>query len=56
MGIMDFIRSVSMLLKIASKPTWEEYSISLRITLLGIAIIGAIAFVVKFLVLAIQGL
>lgn len=54
MGLSDFIHSVITVLKVASKPSKEEYSVMLRITLLGIAVIGALAFVIKFLLLAVQ--
>jgi len=55
MALSEFLRSVSLLFKVASKPTREELSISIRVTLLGVAIMGAIAFIIRFLLISIQG-
>lgn len=41
--------------KVASRPSREELSLSLRITLLGVAVMGTIAFIIRFLLLSIQG-
>ncbi|MCS7142348.1 MAG: protein translocase SEC61 complex subunit gamma [Aigarchaeota archaeon] len=54
MGLVDFFRSVVMLFRVASKPGREEYSIIMRVTLLGVVVIGALAFVIKYLLLAVQ--
>ncbi len=51
---MDFIKNMIMPLKMAKKPSGREYSITLRINLLGLAIIGLIAFIIRFLALAFQ--
>lgn len=53
-GLIGFIKSAVTLLKMAKKPTSKEYSITLRITLLGLAIIGVITFLIRFLALALQ--
>ncbi|HID05235.1 MAG TPA: protein translocase SEC61 complex subunit gamma [Candidatus Caldiarchaeum subterraneum] len=54
MGIVGFLKTTVTLLKLAKKPRREELSISLRITLLGIAILGMIGFIIKFIALAFQ--
>ncbi|MDW8084269.1 MAG: protein translocase SEC61 complex subunit gamma [Candidatus Caldarchaeum sp.] len=54
MGLVSFIKSAITLLRMAKKPTSREYSITLRITLLGLAIIGVITFLIRFLALAFQ--
>ena len=55
MGLRGFLRSVGATIKLARKPTRRELNLAIRITLIGVAAIGAITFVVKFLALAIQG-
>ncbi|MDJ0270054.1 MAG: protein translocase SEC61 complex subunit gamma [Aigarchaeota archaeon] len=55
MGLKSFLKSAATLLKLAKKPTWEEFSISMRITLLGVAIVGLIAFIIRFLAIALGG-
>ena len=56
MGLRGFLRSVGATIKLARKPTKHEFLMAIRITLIGVAAIGAITFVVKFLALAIQGM
>jgi protein translocase SEC61 complex gamma subunit len=55
MGLVSFIKSSITILKLAKKPSQKEYSITLRITLLGIAIIGLLTFIIRFVALAFQG-
>ncbi|MEM0349750.1 MAG: protein translocase SEC61 complex subunit gamma [Candidatus Caldarchaeum sp.] len=54
MGISSFFKSALTTLRMAKKPSWKEYSITLRITLLGLAIIGVLAFIIRFLAIAFQ--
>ncbi|MEM4302843.1 MAG: protein translocase SEC61 complex subunit gamma [Candidatus Caldarchaeum sp.] len=54
MGLLSFIKSTVTLFKMARKPSQKEYSVTLRITLLGLGIIGLIAFIIRFLALAFQ--
>ena len=54
MGIRSFFKTTITLFKLARKPTREELSISIRITLLGIAVLGTIGFIIRFLALAFQ--
>ncbi len=49
MGISNFLESARRVLRIASKPTRTELWLLLRITFLGVAIIGVIGFIVKVL-------
>lgn len=49
LGIMNFFASVRRLIQIASKPSRTELWMLVRVTLLGIAIVGGIGFVVKVL-------
>ncbi|MCD6591861.1 MAG: protein translocase SEC61 complex subunit gamma [Thaumarchaeota archaeon] len=55
MGLREFLRSAGATLKLTRKPTRRELMLAIRITLMGVAAIGVITFIVKFLALAIQG-
>lgn len=55
MGLREFAKSVMTLFKVSSKPSREEYFLLLRVVLIGVGLIGAISFVVRFILLAIQG-
>lgn len=54
MGLKEFINSTLVTLKLAIKPNREEFMKSLKITLLGIIIIGLITFALRFIALALQ--
>ena len=56
MGLKDFVKSVITLLKLARKPGRKEFMLALRITLLGVSVIGLIAFIIRFVALALQSL
>ncbi|MCF8884385.1 MAG: protein translocase SEC61 complex subunit gamma [Nitrososphaerota archaeon] len=56
MGIKEFFKNVVNLFKLARKPGKDELLLAIRITLLGVAVIGFIAFLIRFLALAIQGM
>jgi len=55
MGLKEFFKSSAVTLKLTRKPTRHEFMVAIRITLLGVAAIGGITFIVKFIALAIQG-
>jgi len=55
LGLRSFLESVSRLLKLAKKPGRDELWLSIRVCLLGIAAIGIIAFIIKFISVALQG-
>ncbi|MCS7126287.1 MAG: protein translocase SEC61 complex subunit gamma [Aigarchaeota archaeon] len=55
MGLREFFKDSATLFKLARKPAKDEFLLALRITLLGIAVIGFIAFIIRFVALAIQG-
>ncbi len=44
MGIKSFLKSCSRVLKVATKPSREEFFQTAKITALGIVIIGSIGF------------
>ncbi|MEM1977019.1 MAG: protein translocase SEC61 complex subunit gamma [Nitrososphaerota archaeon] len=55
MGLRGFLRSAATTIKLARKPTREEFTQAMKIVAIGVAAIGLITFVIKFLALAIQG-
>lgn len=55
MGVRDFARSVVIVMRVAQKPSKETYLIFARITLIGVLLLGVISFLVRFLMIAIQG-
>jgi protein translocase SEC61 complex gamma subunit len=55
MGFKEFARSVAVLFRVARKPNWEEYSVLARIVLIGIAALGLISIIVRFVFLAVLG-
>lgn len=54
MGLKDFIKSIGTLLKVAKKPGRREFILALRITLIGIFSLGIIAFIIRFIAIALQ--
>ncbi|MAH43119.1 protein translocase SEC61 complex subunit gamma [archaeon] len=54
--ISHFMKQARRVILIASKPDVEEYKQSVKITALGIAIIGAIGFVIFLIIKLIGGI
>lgn len=55
MGIRSWIMQAGRTLKLAVKPGREELWLSIKISLLGIGIVGIVGFVIKLLAYAIGG-
>lgn len=55
MGVREFLRSASVTIRLARKPARQELIQAIKIVAIGVAAIGFITFVIKFLALAIQG-
>ena len=55
MGFKEFFKSAWVTFKLARKPDRREFLLALRITLIGVAAIGAITFIIRFVAIAIQG-
>ncbi len=49
MGIRDFFISFKRLTKIIKKPSNQELWASIKVSLIGMTIIGVIGFIIKFL-------
>ena len=55
MGLRSFLESASRLLRLSSKPDWETLWRSVKICLLGVAVLGSIGFIVRIISATIQG-
>ena len=55
MGLREFFKSAWVTFKLARKPNRREFLLALRITLIGVAAIGVITFIIRFVAIAIQG-
>jgi protein translocase SEC61 complex gamma subunit len=51
MGLGNFFQSASRLLRTLARPDWKTYWLSVKIVFVGVAIIGAIGYIVKFIAL-----
>ena len=49
MGIGSFLQSARRLFHVAQKPDWEETYLLIKISLIGVAIVGGIGFVIRIL-------
>ena len=49
MGLGSFLQSASRLLRTLARPDWKTYWLSIKIVFVGVAIIGAIGYIVKFI-------
>ena len=54
MGLRSFFSSAAKMLKLAKKPGRDELWLSVKICVLGIAVIGVVGFVIKFISAALQ--
>jgi protein translocase SEC61 complex gamma subunit len=55
MGIRSFFESAARLLRSAEKPDWDSLWKSVKICVLGIAVLGGIGFIVRIISSTIQG-
>jgi protein translocase SEC61 complex gamma subunit len=49
MGARNFIQSARRLFHVAQKPDWEETYLLIKISVLGVVIVGGIGFVIRIL-------
>jgi protein translocase SEC61 complex gamma subunit len=49
LGPRSFLQSARRLFHVAQKPNWEETSLLIKISLLGVVIVGGIGFVIRIL-------
>lgn len=55
MGIKSFLAQCARTLKLAVKPGREELWLSIKISVLGIGIVGLIGFVIRYIGTALMG-
>jgi protein transport protein SEC61 subunit gamma-like protein len=48
-AVREFVSSCKRLIKLIEKPDRQELWLSIKISLLGVGIIGVIAFIIKFI-------
>ncbi len=56
MGIIEFFRSTARLLRIVSKPDWKTFWLSVKICLLGVALLGSIGYIIRLVSITLQGI
>jgi protein translocase SEC61 complex gamma subunit len=56
MGLMEFFRSTARLLRIISKPDWKTFWLSVKICLLGIALLGGIGYIIRLVSITLHGI
>ncbi len=49
MGARSFVQSARRLFQVAQKPDWEEVSLLLKVTAIGVLLIGTMGFVIRVL-------
>ena len=49
MGIGSFMQSARRLFHVAQKPNWDETVLLIKISLIGVGIVGGIGFVIRVL-------
>jgi protein translocase SEC61 complex gamma subunit len=55
MGLGSFFQSAARLLRTISRPDWKTYSLSFKIVFVGVAVLGAIGFMIRLISNTIQG-
>jgi len=54
LGLRSFLSSAAKMLKLAKKPGRDELWLSVKICFLGIAVIGVVGFIIKFISATLQ--
>ena len=49
MGTRDFLKSMGSVLRLSKKSDREQFMLYLKLVLLGVAVVGTIGFVIKFI-------
>jgi protein translocase SEC61 complex gamma subunit len=55
LGLRSFLKSATRVLRLANKPGISELWLSIKICLLGIFVVGMLAFLIKFISSLMQG-
>ncbi len=51
MGFKEMIDAWRRILRLASKPSRDDYMNNLKMSLLGLSLVGAIAFIIRFILI-----
>jgi len=49
LGLSDFIKSIVQMLRLSKKSGRDEYKLYLKLTLLGVAAVGIVGFIIKII-------
>ncbi len=49
MGLSDLIRSIVQMLRLSKKSGRDEYMLYLKLTILGVAAVGIVGFIIKII-------
>jgi protein translocase SEC61 complex gamma subunit len=55
MGVGEFINESRRILKLATKPTRKELWLSIRVSLLGMVLVGVLSFIIQIIMTLITG-
>ena len=47
MGAREFFKSAAAIFRLAHKSDWDEFALYLKLVAIGVAIVGAIGFIIK---------
>jgi protein translocase SEC61 complex gamma subunit len=56
MGVSEFIESAKRLLVTINRPDWKTFSLSLKVVLLGVGIVGGIGYIIRLIAVVLQPL
>ncbi len=54
MGVNDFIESAKRLLVTINKPDWKTFSLSLKVVLIGVGVLGVIGYIIRLIAVVVQ--
>lgn len=49
MGVRDFLKSMGSVLRLSKKSDREQFWLYLKLVLLGVAVVGTLGFIIKFI-------
>jgi protein translocase SEC61 complex gamma subunit len=52
--LLELVEKIKKMLRVATKPSIEDFVQSLKITFLGITVVGVITYLIQFLALLLQ--
>jgi protein translocase SEC61 complex gamma subunit len=54
LGINEFIESAKRLMQTLNRPDWKTFSLSLKIVLMGVGILGAVGYIIRLIAVVVQ--